>query len=342
MRVALDAMGGDNAPSVNVEGAIELVQKRPDIKVILVGPEEVIKAELKAKGYAGERISVFHASEIVEMHESAMVAMRKKKDSSIRRAVDLVKKGEADAVVSAGNSGAVMATALFVLGRSAGVDRPAFATVIPSERDPFLLLDAGANVDCSPENLYQFALMGNAYSRLIMDRENPRVGLLSIGEEETKGNEVTKATHKLLKETTLCNFTGNVESKEVYLGEADVVVCDGFIGNIFLKTSEGLVEFLMRLLKKEIGSTISGKLGYLFMRPGIKRVKKKTDYDEYGGAPLLGINGACIICHGRSSPKAIMNAMRIASDFASKKVYEVIAEDIAKINSQIETEQTVA
>lgn len=341
MKIALDAMGGDFAPEVNVQGAIEAVSKLPGLKVVLVGPEDILLEQLKNSGYKGEDISVFNASETVAMDESPSVALRKKKDSSMRRAVDLVKEGAADAVVSAGNSGAMMAMGIFILGRAVGVSRPAFGTLMPSTKKPFLLLDAGANVDCDPENLFQFALMGNAYSRLVYGVANPRVGILSIGEEPGKGNELTKQSYALLKGTDL-NFIGNIESKEVFLGNADVVVCDGFVGNVFLKTSEGLADLVVQLLKDEIKASFVAKLGALLMSGGLNRVKKKTSYDEYGGAPLLGIKGACIICHGRSSGKAIMNAIRIASEYAQKRVYDVIADDIRRIQPADIEENSVA
>ena len=318
MRVALDAMGGDNAPSVNVDGAIDAVRFTSGIEVILVGDEDAINARLKEKGWSGTGISVHHAPDVVSMDDPPSVAVRRKKDSSMRRAYDLVKEGRADAVVSAGNSGAMMGMALFLIGRAKGIDRPAFATFIPTlSGKPFLLLDAGANVDCSSANIFQFAHMGNDYCSKVLGIESPRVALLSIGEEEAKGNALIKESSKLLAESSL-NFMGNIEPKDAFMGRADVVVCDGFVGNIFLKTSEGLAEFLMRLIKDEMMSSLLAKIGYIFLRPAFKNVKRKTAWDETGGAPLLGINGACIVCHGRSTTKAIMNAIRMASDFSAK------------------------
>jgi glycerol-3-phosphate acyltransferase PlsX len=327
MKVALDAMGGDYAPSVTVEGAVETVDEHADIEVILIGDEAVIRKELGNKRYHSNRISVRHASQVVEMQDSPTAAVRKKKDSSIRIGIDLVKSGEADAFVSAGHSGVVMATSLLLLGTSKEVDRPAIATIMPTLRDTFVLLDAGANVDCKPENLLQFALMGNTYCKLVLGRPRPRVALLSIGEEDTKGNELTKIAFRLIKGTEL-NFIGNIEGKDIFSGKADVVVCDGFIGNIALKISEGLAETILKMLKREITSVSTGRIGYLMMKPAIRNFKKRTDYDEYGGAPLLGINGTCIISHGRSTSKAIKNALRVAADYASKRVYEAISEDI--------------
>lgn len=327
MRVVLDAMGGDHAPSVNVEGAVETVNECDDVDVILVGDEALIQKELRNKRCPANRISVVHASQVVEMHEPAMVAIRKKKDSSIRVGIGLVKAGKADAFVSAGHSGVVMATSLMMLGTAKVVDRPAIATLMPTLKDPFIMLDVGATVDCNPQNLLQFALMGSTYCRLVLERPEPKVALLSIGEEDTKGNEVTKEAFKLIKKSKL-NFIGNIEGKDIFNGMADVVVCDGFIGNIALKISEGLAETILKMLKQEISSVSTGRIGYLLMKPAIRSFKKRTDYDEYGGAPLLGINGTSIISHGRSSSKAIKNALRVAADYAAKRVYEAITVDI--------------
>jgi glycerol-3-phosphate acyltransferase PlsX len=327
MKVVLDAMGGDHAPQVNIEGAVQTVQESDDIEVILVGDETAVRQELKGRKYRADRISVVHASQVVEMHESPTAAIRKKRDSSIRVGLGLVKAGKADAFVSAGHSGAVMGTSLLLLGMSKGVDRPAIATLMPTLRDTFILLDVGANVDCKPENLQQFALMGNIYCKLILGREKPKVGLLSIGEEDVKGNELTKEAFKLIRQSSI-NFIGNIEGKDIFTGAADVVVCDGFTGNIALKISEGLAEIILKMLKREISNVTAGKIGYLMLKPAIRNFKKKTDYDEFGGAPLLGINGTSIISHGRSSAKAIRNALRVADDFARKRVYEAISDAI--------------
>lgn len=327
MRIALDAMGGDYAPTVTVEGAVEIVQEYPDLEVVLVGDEPSIEKELVNKKYPASRIQIKHASQVITMDEPPMQAIRKKKDSSLKRAVELAKGGSVDAVVSAGNSGAAMALALLLLGASEGVERPAIAATMPTYKKPFVIIDAGANVDCSPENLFHFALMGCAYARLILGRPEPRVALLSIGEEANKGNELTKEAFKLLKRSAL-NFIGNIEGKDIFLGNADVVVCDGFVGNIFLKTSEGLAEIILKMLKREIADITVGRLGYLLMKPAVRNFKKKTDYAEYGGAPLLGINGTCIISHGRSTAKAMRNAVRIAAEYSKKKVYEAISREI--------------
>jgi len=327
VKIALDAMGGDDAPSVNVVGAINAVNSFDALEVVLVGDETLVNAQLKEHGWSGSAITVHHAPDVVAMDDPPSLAVRRKKDSSMRRAYDLLKEGRADAVVSAGNSGAMMAMALFLIGRAKGIDRPAFATFIPTlTGKPFLLLDAGANVDCNSANIMQFSALGNAYCSKVLGIRSPRVALLSNGEEEAKGNALTKESTKLLVESDL-NFIGNIESKDAFMGSTDVVVCDGFVGNIFLKTSEGLVEFLVRLLKREMTNSFLAKIGYLFLWPVFKSVKKKIAWDEHGGAPLLGINGACIVCHGRSNSKAIMNAIKMAADFASKGLDDSVQND---------------
>jgi phosphate acyltransferase len=329
MRIALDAMGGDYAPAVNIEGAIEIVSEFDDISIILVGDESTLSRELDSKRFPPNRISIKHASQVVTMDDAPTVAVRKKKDSSIRIAIDLVKSGEADGFVSAGHSGVVMATALLVLGTSEVVDRPAIAAIMPTIKEPFVLIDAGANIHCKPYNLLQFALMGSTYCKLILKRSEPKVALISTGEEDTKGNELTKETFKLLKEADI-NFIGNIDGKDIFSGEYDVIVCDGFTGNVILKTSEGLADALIKMLKREVANLTSGRIGYLLLKPALRNFKKRTDYDEYGGAPLLGINGTCIISHGRSTSKAIKNAIRVASDFAEKKVHEIVSSTIEK------------
>lgn len=329
MRIALDAMGGDYAPAVTIEGAIETVNNTEDIDIILVGDESTLVRELEHKRFPRNRLIVKHASQIVRMDESASSALRRKKDSSIRKGLELVKSGEADGFVSAGHSGVVMATALIVLGVSDGVDRPAIATIMPTLKSPFVLIDAGANLRCKPENLFQFALMGSTYCKFILAREHPKVALVSTGEEDTKGNELIKETFKMLKDADL-NFIGNIDGKDIFTGDADVLVCDGFTGNVILKTSEGLADALIRMLKREVAALTTGKLGYLLLKPALRNFKKKTDYDEYGGAPLLGIRGTCIISHGRSTAKAVKNAIRVAADFSQKKVYDIISSAIAR------------
>lgn len=335
MKIALDAMGGDHAPQVTVEGAIETLKEHPDIEIILVGDSEKIKTELQSlKRFPEDRLSIKHASEIISMDESPSYALRRKKDSSIRRAVELHAQGDADAVVSAGHSGVAMATALFILGKAPGVDRPAIAASLPTLKKPFVLIDAGANVDCKPSNILEFAYMGSAYYRSVFSVNEPRVALLSIGEEDTKGNELTKEAFRLLRTSGL-NFKGNIEGKDIFIGDADVIVCDGFIGNVVLKLSEGLAEVIMKMLRREISDISTGKIAYLLMKPALRRFKKKTDYAEYGGAPLLGINGTCIISHGRSSAKAIKNAILVAANLAKANLHKIISMELSGLKASL-------
>ncbi len=329
MRIVLDAMGGDNAPYVTVEGAIETVKDISDIQVILVGRQEVLHPLLERSTYPKERILVVNATDEIKMDDDVSYAIRKKKDSSIRRGIELLKNGDAQAFVSAGHSGVVMATALLLLGKVRGVKRPAIAATMPTLKGKVVLIDAGANVDTTAEHLLQFALMGNSFSKGILGISSPRVALLSIGEEDTKGNEVTKEAFKLLKNTDL-NFIGNIEGKDIFRGGVDVVVCDGFIGNIVLKVSEGLAEVILKMLKREIAEIVTGRLAYLLMKPAIKNFKKKTDYSEYGGAPLLGINGTCLISHGRSTAKAIKNALKLAYRFAQQNFNATVTDYLSR------------
>jgi len=330
MRVAVDGMGGDNAPVIEVEGAVAAAREF-GIAVTLVGNSEILQQELAKHDCAGLNISVVHASEVVGMHDSASDAIRRKKDSSIRIAYDLVKADKADAVVSAGNSGATMAAGMFLLGRLKGIDRPAIATIFPNLHGRTLILDVGGNVDCKPQNLVQFAVMGEVYAKYFMGIKSPRVGLLSNGEEESKGNELTRESHSLLQALlrgTSFNYLGYVEGRDVFNGSVDVVVCDGFVGNVVLKVSEGLVETVGKMLKNEIKQSFLATAGYLFVRRAFKNFRKKVDYSEYGGAPLLGINGVGMICHGGSSAKAIKNAIRFAHDYAQKGVNIKMAEKL--------------
>jgi glycerol-3-phosphate acyltransferase PlsX len=328
MRIAVDAMGGDNAPVVEVEGAVAAVREF-GIPVALVGDTGRINQELARHDCHGLDIIVHHASEVVGMHDSASDAVRKKKDSSIRVAFDLVKNGTADAVVSAGNSGATMAAGMFVLKRLKGIDRPAIAQIFPTLRGTTLVLDVGGNVDCKPINLVQFAIMGEVYARLVMGSSNPRIGLLSNGEEESKGNELTRESNALLKKVDI-GYAGYVEGRDIFAGAVDVVVCDGFVGNVVLKLSEGLGEAVSRMLREEIKQSLISQLGYLLARGAFARFRKKIDYAEYGGAPLLGVNGVCMICHGGSNTKAIKNAIRFAHQYALKGVNQRVAEKLEK------------
>jgi len=330
MKIALDAMGGDKSPVAEVEGAILAAREFKDIEIILVGDETLLREELKKYRIKGLSISVHHASQKVEMDESPSVVLRRKRDASIVVATQLVQQGKASAVVSAGHTGATMASALFILGTIKGVERPAIATILPTLQGRAIMLDVGANVDCKPKYLYQFAIMGHAYARRILKKESPKVGLLSIGEEDTKGNILTKETFKHLRNSPL-NFIGNVEGRDVYSGSADVIVCDGFIGNVALKISEGVAETIGKLLAREIRNSILGRIGFLLLRSAFKAFKKKVDYAEYGGAPLLGVNGTCIICHGRSSSKAIKNAIATAIDMIQLQIVSSLQQDMEEL-----------
>ncbi|HET7317781.1 MAG TPA: phosphate acyltransferase PlsX [Nitrospirota bacterium] len=329
MKIAVDAMGGDNAPRAVVAGAVQAAREY-GAGIVLVGIEQVVREELEKHPQAKTLpIEVRNATEVVDMLDSAATVFRRKKDSSIRVANELVKSGEADAVFSAGHTGAAMSTSLFVLGRVEGVERPAIATFMPTLSGTSIVLDVGANVDCKPNHLLQFAVMGEVYARYFLRNPNPKVGLLSIGEEETKGNELTKEAFKLLTETSL-NFIGNVEGRDLMAGRADVIVCDGFIGNVVLKVSEAVAEAIGLFLREDIKKSPVSKLGYLLMRPAFRSLKRRVDYAEYGGAPLVGINGISIISHGRSSDRAIKNAIRVAAELAKSDVNKHIREDIEK------------
>ncbi len=327
-RVALDAMGGDRGPAVNVEGAVAAAREL-GLSILLVGIEEELSRGLQQHSTNGLGIAICHAPETVEMHESPSAALRRKKQSSIRVGLELVKRGDADAFISAGNTGAVMATALITLGPLPGVERPAIALIIPTLRGHSILLDVGANVDCKPRHLLQFAIMGEVYARQVMGKTSPTVGLLGIGEEESKGNELTREAFKELGEEASINFTGNVEGREVFSGATDVIVCDGFTGNIALKITESAVDFFTVLLKEELAKGLVGKAGAVLARGAFSRFKKRVDYSEYGGAPLLGVKGVCIIGHGRSTAKAIKNAIRVAAECVENRVIEHIREGIA-------------
>jgi glycerol-3-phosphate acyltransferase PlsX len=332
MKIAVDAMGGDNAPGVVVEGAVEACTEL-GLSVLLVGDEGKIAAELeKFKGkncVSDGRITVKHASEAVGMHEHPLNAARRKKDSSLRVCFDAVKAGEAGSVVTAGNSGAALATAIFVLKRLKGVARPAIAVRVPTMKRPAVLLDVGGNVDCSPKHLVQFAIMGDIYAKDVLNEERPKIGLLSNAEEEGKGNELTRETHELLKKTSL-NYIGHVEGRDIFHGDVDVVVTDGFVGNVALKLTEGLAVALSEMLKTEIKVSLPAKLGYLLARGAFQKIKKRLDYAEYGGAPLLGIDGICMISHGGSCAKAIKNAIRVADECAKTNLNTHMTEVLAK------------
>jgi len=327
--IAVDAMGGDNAPKAEVDGAIRAARSL-GVKVILVGRQEILRAELaQHEGIGDLAIEIQHASEVVTMEDSAAKAVRTKRDSSIRVASRLVRDGIAQGLVSAGNTGAVMATAKMVLGMIPGVDRPALASAFPTLKGtPVVVVDVGANVDCSPRMLGQFAVMGEIYSRVIFHVARPRVGLLSIGEEEHKGNELTRSATPVLKSLPV-HFIGNVEGRDIYTGDTNVIVCDGFTGNVALKVSEGLVDMIYQMLRASLEATIKRKIGYVLARSAFQDFKKRVDYSEYGGAPLLGVKGVCIITHGRSNANAFKNAVRVAAEFAGGKINKRIESELA-------------
>lgn len=334
-RVALDAMGGDNAPGEIVLGAIQAAREY-GIGVQLVGREDAIRAELAKHDTQGLDLPIIHTDEIIEMDEHPATAVRRKKKASMTLALQLVRDGSALGAVSAGNSGAMMAASLFTLKRIEGVDRPALGGVFPTKDSACLVIDMGANTDCKPEYLQQFALMGSIYMERIFSVQSPRVGLLANGEEETKGNEQVQQAHQLLKQSAATlglNFIGNIEGHDIPAGIADVVVCDGFVGNVVLKLSEGLAETLLGMMRAQMTSSLPNKLAAAVLRPGLRKVFKRLDYAEYGGVPLLGVNGSAIISHGRSNAKAIKNALRVARQTAETNVAGAIAEGLAKLQA---------
>jgi len=328
MRIAIDAMGGDNAPAAVVEGAV-LAAHEYQIEALLVGQQEVVEENLRKYDLGKAKVEVIPASQVVLMDESPTEALRRKRDSSIAVAARLLKSGDADAMVSAGNSAAALAITRSFLGKLKGLARPAIAAIIPNAVDATILLDVGANAGgCRPEHLLQFAIMGEVYARDVMGKEKPRVGLLSVGEEESKGSAVTLSAFPLLNQSSI-NFVGNVEGEDIVNGATDVVVCDGFVGNAILKFGEGIAEMIFDLMKAELAQSKLAKLGMLLAGPALRNFKRRVDYTEYGGAPLLGISGACIIGHGKSNANAIKNAVRVASEFVSHRVNEHIEEKFA-------------
>ncbi len=336
--IALDAMGSDRAPKPEIEGAIQAARQH-GVHVSLVGPEEILRAELSRYSAAASLpINIVHASEVISMEDKAMQAVRAKRDSTIRVGLRLVREGDAAGFVTAGNTGAAMATAKIVLGMLPGVDRPALAAVFPTAiRTVAVLLDVGANVDCTPENLEQFAVMGEIYCRSMFGTRSPRVGLLSIGEEESKGNELTRDAFQLLKQLPL-NFIGNVEGRDLYNGQVDVIVADGFVGNVALKISEGVVHLVRATLRETLKTTISRQVGYLLSRSAFSDFKKRLDHTEYGGAPLLGVKGVCFITHGSSNTNAIKNALRVAAEFAEHDINGTIEKELAGIRPAVAIE----
>lgn len=324
MKIVVDAMGGDHAPGVVIEGSLAAVEEY-GVEVVLVGDQPRIEALLKKAKYTGSRISVQHASETIQMSESAATSIRRKRDSSIVVGVELVKQGKADAFFSAGNTGAVVCAGTLGLGLLPGIERPGIGIVTPTLKGNSLIIDVGANIDPKPTQLLQYGIMADAYCKNILNKPNPSVGLLNIGEEEKKGTEFIRETYDLLEKSKL-NFTGNMEGKDLFSGKCDIIVCDGFVGNVALKVSESAAESMQIFLKRHLLSTVWGKLGLIFMMPSLKRFKKELDYAEYGGALLLGVNGVVIIGHGRSNKRAIKNAIRVAKEEVERQVNAKILE----------------
>ncbi len=328
VRVALDAMGGDNAPGEIVKGAIEAIQTRKDIEVILVGIEDKIKEELAKYTYAQEQIRIVHASEVIATEEPPVMAIRKKKDSSIVVAMNMVKNGEADAFVSAGSSGAILVGGQLLVGRIKGVERPPLAPLIPTETGVSLLIDCGANVDARPSHLVQFAKMGSIYMENVMGIKNPKVAIVNIGAEEEKGNALVKETFPLLKNCPDINFIGSIEAREIPSGYADVIVCEAFVGNVILKLYEGVGSMFKRMIKKSLMSTVMSKIGALFVQSSIKSTLKGFDTSEHGGAPLLGLNGLVVKTHGNSKAKEVKNSIIQCVTFKEQQINEKIKQNI--------------
>ncbi|WP_196591776.1 phosphate acyltransferase PlsX [Pectinatus frisingensis] len=340
MKIALDAMGGDYAPEQIIAGAIDAARSF-DCEIVLVGDQKQIYEQLnKVSDWNQLKISVHHATEVIEMGEHPVAAVRKKKDSSLVVTAQLVKSGECDAAISAGSTGAAVTSALFVLGRIVGIDRPTIATPIPTGHSVTLLMDSGANVDCKPKHLVQGAIMGSIYSECVFGIKKPRVGLLNIGEESTKGNEQVQGTYPLLQNMKTINFRGNAEGRDITNGRFDVVVCDGFVGNVVLKFAEGLAKTLLRLMRETIiKGGIMAKIGALLLSPTLKKFARKIDYAEYGGAPLLGVDGCYIIAHGSSNAKAIKSAIGVACEYVKQDVVNRIRENIQKEEMPIDDKE---
>ena len=331
LKIALDAMGGDKAPEEIVKGALQAVKEFTDIQCILTGKENKIKSILEKHTYDKQSIEIVNASQTVSMKDKPARILRKKKDSSLVVGTDLVKENKADVLISAGNTGAVMAAGIFNIGRISNVKRPPIATVFPSKIGKTVVLDAGSNVDSKPQHLIQFAIMGQIYAEQVLNINNPRVGLLSIGEEKEKGNKLNTETYELIEEESrINNFIGNVEGRDIFNGSCDVIVCDGFVGNIVLKTTEGVASFVFDLLKDTLTSNLKAKIGALLLKDELKKMKDKVDYRQYGGAPLLGLEGLVIISHGSSDAQAIYGAIKVAREAVKNNVVSIIA---SRLNS---------
>ena len=339
MRIILDGMGGDNAPGEIVKGAVE-ASKLIEDEIVIVGDGDKIEFQLKKYKYSDEKISVKHASEVIENDDAPVRAVRRKKDSSMVVGLNMVKSGEGDLFISAGTTGALMAGALFNLGRIQGIDRPAIASIYPilGTKKPSLLVDAGANSECKPSNLLEFAMMGSIYMEKVLGRENPKIGLVNLGVEETKGSTLTKAAFGLLEKSHL-NFSGNIEAREVPLGGADVVVCDGFVGNVILKLTEGLAINIVNLLKKKFTENARAKMGAVLLSKKLRSLKEEFDYTEYGGAPILGVKGPVVKMHGSSNANAVKNSILKAIPFAEENVVGIISESVFEIEEVLIEEE---
>lgn len=335
IRIAVDGMGGDYAPRVVVEGAVLAANDFPEVEIILVGPTEALKRELNRYKVVGGKILLHPASEVVGMGDSPVQAIRKKKDSSMMVSVDLLKQGKADAFVTAGNTGAAVAASTLYLGPLPGVKRAGIAISTPTLHGISIAIDVGANINPSPEELYQYAVMADIYSRAIYNKKNPSIGLLNIGEEESKGTEVLKEAYKLLRESSL-NFIGNIEGRDFFTGKVDCIICDGFVGNVVLKMCESMLETAVSLISREIKKNPVSLFGALLCQPALNAIRRDTNYEEAGGAPLLGVNGRVIISHGISSARAIRNAIRVASEFVAKRVNERIVEEVSNGSVKLE------
>ena len=332
MVVVVDGMGGDFSPNAVVEGCVAAI-KEYDIDILITGAEDLITEELKKYTYDSNKIKIIDAKEVIGTNEHPVMAIKRKKDSSLVKALNLMKSGEADAIISAGSSGAFLAGCTLIVGRIKGIDRPALAPILPGKNGPFMIIDCGANAECKPHYLVQFGLMGKTYFENILKLPNPSVGLVNIGSEEEKGNELSKAAYKLLKEANL-NFVGNVEAREIPTGDVKVLVCDGFVGNVILKLYEGAVANIFDILKTSIMSSFRTKLGGILLKPVFKKFKKDFDYKEYGGAAFLGVNGICIKAHGSSDAKAFKNAIKQATIFYENKVVDKLKIEIEKLSEK--------
>ncbi len=326
MRIAVDGMGGDNAPQAIVAGAVEAAREH-DFRIVLVGDQNLLRSELEKHKDPPKSITIHHAGSFVRMDESASASIRKKKDSSVAICVDLAKEGVVDAVVTAGHTGAAVVACTLKLRLLEGIERPGIGIVLPTLGTPSFLIDVGANIDTKPSHLYQYAIMGDVYFRYIMRKNRPSVGILNIGEEETKGTEYVKEAHQLLNKSKL-HFLGNVEGRDIFNGKVDIVVCDGFVGNVVLKVSESIADVIGKLLKAELKRNVMTMIGAALAKPAFDALRKEVDYSEYGGAPLLGIDGTCIISHGSSNARAIKNAIRVASEFVKYEINQHILEAV--------------